>query len=266
VQPADIDGDGDSDLIVAEFGWRQTGHVYLLINEPQPDGSPQFARRELDSNHGASRVMPVDLDGDGQLEIVALFAQEHERLRCYRRSESGWSEIQDLYRAPHPGWGHSSVQPADLDGDGDTDFVLTNGDSYDNALLKPYHGIRWLENLGDFAFAEHLLTDMPGSYSSAAADIDGDGDLDLVASALAEPELGHTDLTGIASLVWLEQTDPGTFQTHVLETGLLRHPYLTLHDHNGDGLADVFVGQGCFDDTRRKPNEPCVQIWTNQGS
>jgi hypothetical protein len=265
VQPVDIDGDGDTDLLVAEFGWRQTGHVYLLQHEPQADGRPQFTRIELDGNHGASRVMPIDLDQDGRLEIVALFAQEHELLRCYRHTEKGWTEIRDLYRAPHPAWGHSSVLPVDLDGDGDTDFVLTNGDSYDNALLKPYHGIRWLENQGGFEFADHQIADMPGSYSAAAADIDGDGDLDIVASALAEPETGVTDLTSMASLVWLEQTAPRTFQSNVLEIGQLRHPYLSLHDHDGDGDVDVFVGSGCFDDTLLEPHDPCVQIWTNQG-
>ena len=269
VQPVDIDGDGDIDLAVAEFGWRQTGHLLLYENTADentagPDGPPSFRRIEIDGLHGASRVEPADLDGDGQLELVALYAQEHEAVRVYHRGAAGWTESRDLFRAPHPAWGHSSMQLIDLDRDGDDDLLLTNGDAYDNALLKPYHGIRWLENLGGFEFVEHHLAHMPGAYAAAAADLDGDGDLDLVASALAEPEADATVVQSLASLLWLEQTEPGIFRTEVLETGDLRHPYLTLHDHNSDGLPDLFVGNGCFDDTAIEPTAASVRVWTNQ--
>ena len=265
VQPSDIDGDGDLDLVVAEFGWRQTGHLLLFENDPEEDGSPSLKRVEVDGLHGASRVVPADLDNDGQLELVALYAQEHECVRVYHRTAEGWTTSHDLYRAPHPAWGHSSMQVADLDGDEDLDLVLTNGDAYDNALLKPFHGIHWLENLGDFTFAEHALLTMPGAYTAATADLDGDGDLDLVAAALAEPEQTATPLSSLASLVWLEQTAPGIFRTEVLETGDLRHPFLTLHDTTGDGLPEIVVGNGCFDDTAFTPADPCIRIWSNRG-
>ncbi|MDA0817084.1 MAG: FG-GAP-like repeat-containing protein [Planctomycetota bacterium] len=263
VQPGDFDGDGDIDLAVAEFGWRQTGHVFLLTNQPQPDGTPRFERTELDGNHGASRLLPVDVDCDGRLDLVALFAQEHELVRIYRNGETGWSQRHDVYRAPHPAWGHASMQLADIDGDGDADILLANGDAYDNAVLKPSHGLRWLENRGDFSFAVHDLAEMPGCYAAAAADLDGDGDIDLVASALAEPQIGSVDVARLPSLIWLEQTEAGGFRRHVLEVGDLRHPVLALHDHDANGLPDIVVGNGCFDDTLLDAASPCVQIWIN---
>lgn len=265
VQPGDFDGDGDTDLAVAEFGWRQTGHVYLLTNEPGADGSPQFVRTELDGNHGASRLLPADIDNDGRLDLVALFAQEHELVRVYRNGTDGWAERHEIFRAPHPAWGHASMEIADIDNDGDSDILLANGDSYDNAVLKPYHGLRWLENRGDFSFAAHDVTDMPGCYAAAATDLDGDGDTDLVASALTEPLIGARDVSGLASLLWLEQTDRGVFRKHVLEVGDLRHPVLALHDANADGLPEILVGNGCFDDTEIESNAACVRIWTNAG-
>lgn len=262
VQPGDFDGDGDFDLAVAEFGWRQTGHVYLLTNETGADGSPQFVRSELDGNHGASRLLPADIDQDGRLDLVALFAQEHELVRIYRNGPDGWTERHDVYRAPHPAWGHASMEIADIDADGDTDILLANGDSYDNAVLKPYHGLRWLENRGDFSFTPHDLDDMPGCYATAAADLDGDGDIDLVASALAEPQLGVVDVSDLASLIWLEQTDRGVFRRHVLEVGDLRHPVLALREGNADAPPEILVGNGCFDDTQFEPSMAAVQIWT----
>ncbi len=36
----------------------------------------------------------------------------------------------------------------DLDGDGDTDILLANGDTFDDSLLKPYHGVAWLSRAG----------------------------------------------------------------------------------------------------------------------
>lgn len=265
VQPVDIDADGDLDLAVAEFGWRQTGHVLLLENQTGPNAPPRYARTELDGNHGACRIAATDIDLDGRLDLVALFAQEHERVRVYRNGTDGWSETHDIWRAPHPAWGHSSMHVVDLDGDGDPDILLTNGDSYDNALLKPDHGIRWLENQGSFTFVARDIAPMPGSYSAAAADLDDDGDLDLVASALAEPEEGNRATGGLVSLMWLEQTTAGVFQPHALEFGDLRHPFLLMHDADQDGHDDILAANGCFDDTALEPSAPGVQIWLNQG-
>ena len=265
VQPVDIDADGDTDLAVAEFGWRQTGRVFLLLNESSTHASPTFTRVEIDGNHGASRLAATDVDQDGRLDLVALFAQEHELVRVYRNKPTGWSETHDIYRAPHHAWGHSSLQVVDLDSDGDSDVLLTNGDSYDNSLLKPDHGVRWLENRGGLTFVPHEIAALAGRYAAAAADLDGDGDLDVVVSAMAEPHGGARATASLASLVWAEQTQPGVFRPHVLETGDLRHPLVVLHDVDRNGQPDILVGNGCFNDSAFEPSSPCVQIWTARG-
>lgn len=266
VQPADLDHDGDIDLVVAEFGWRTTGHLILLENRTEAGGSPEFVPFTIEGNHGASHVAITDLDGDERLDIVVLYSQEHELVRCYLNREQGWTEFHDLYRAPHPAWGHSGLVVADLDGDGDTDVLLTNGDTYDNGLLKPYHGIRWLENRGSFEFVEHELATMYGAYRAEAADMDGDGDMDVVACSLAEQDNvdGQSDVSQFESLIWLEQVTPGEFVRHTLEVSKCHHPNLTLGDYDQDGDVDIAVGNGQFDDTGTPRDSSVIDLWENK--
>jgi len=265
VEPADVDGDGDVDLVVAEFGWRWTGHLLLLENRAARGDPPDFVSRTLDGDHGCSHVAVTDLDGDGRPDILALYSQEHERVRCYLNRENPWTEFRDLYRAPHPAWGHSAFQVVDLDGDGDVDVLLANGDTYDNGLLKPCHGIRWLENRGGLEFAPHELARMYGVYRAEAADMDGDGDLDVVACALAEEENvdDQYDVARFESILWLEQVAGGRFVHRSLEAAECHHPTLTLADYDQDGDVDLLVGNGQFDDTMVPLGASCVDLWEN---
>ena len=114
-----------------------------------------------------------------------------------------------IWKAPHANWGSSGLSLADLDADGDLDLLLANGDTFDDSLLKPYHGLAWLERkasrLGSNAFALHRLADMPGPHSVVASDLDGDGDVDVLASALIAGG-GGSDDERLPAVVWLEQT------------------------------------------------------------
>lgn len=265
-QPADVDGDGDVDLVVAEFGWRWTGHLLLLDNRAESGKAPSFVPKTIDGNHGASHVGVTDLDGDGRLDILALFSQEHEWVRCYLNRENGWTEFHDLYQAPHPAWGHSGFQIVDLDHDGDVDILLTNGDTYDSSLLKPYHGVRWLENRGSLKFDSHDLVRMYGVYRAEAADMDRDGDLDIVACALVEKDNveGQYDVEEFESVLWLEQVAGGEFVHRSFEASRCHHPTLTLGDYDLDGDVDLFVGNGQFDDTIVPPGSTCIDLWENR--
>ena len=71
---------------------------------------------------------------------------------------------------------------ADLDGDGDPDVVYSNGDAFDYATADRAELERPAvarEHAAALAFTYHRIGDFPGASSPQAADLDGDGDLDI---------------------------------------------------------------------------------------
>ncbi|MFP6768879.1 MAG: VCBS repeat-containing protein, partial [Planctomycetaceae bacterium] len=262
---ADFDGDGDLDLVVAEFGWRRTGRVLLLEHTGQagPPVRSTYRLKTLDERHGAIHTPPIDLDGDGRLDFVALIAQEHEAVVAFMNKGSLTFEAHTLYQAPHPSWGSSGLQLVDLDQDGDVDALITNGDTMDDAQLKPGHGVRWLENTGGLNFQEHTLARLYGVHRAEACDIDDDGDLDVIAAGfVAEQKDGDRDTLlqrlKVPSILWIEQVHPGKFRPRALESHLCNHPTLTVGDADGDGDVDIFVGNN----TKSRSSSP-VEFWKN---
>jgi hypothetical protein len=245
VSVADFDGDGREDLVVAEFGWHKTGSIRLLTRREADDDGPAlvFESIVLDDRSGAIHVPVADLNTDGRPDFVALFAQEHEIVVAFLNDGAGGFERETVYDARDPSVGSSGIELVDLDRDGDLDVLYTNGDTFDSTIVKPYHGVRWLENTGEFPFRPHELTSLPGVHRALAGDLDGDGDLDIAACALLPANL-LTDLDPerCDALIWLEQTTPGQFERHVLERGAPRHAAMTLADLDGDGDLDLVSG------------------------
>lgn len=237
----DIDGDGDLDLVVAVFGWRGPGELLLLENVTSEPGRLRFDRHVLDERDGWIHVASADLDGDGRLDLVALVAQEHEQVVAWLNREGGF-ERRVLDAAPHPAWGSSGLELVDMDLDGDVDILLSNGDALDDHLLKPYHGVSWLENQGGMKFVRRPIGALYACERAVAGDLDGDGDVDVVAVAfLPEVPPERQKALDLDSVVWFERTPEG-WTRRVIEKHRAWHPTVALADHDADGRMDIVVG------------------------
>ncbi|HKI33606.1 MAG TPA: VCBS repeat-containing protein [Gemmataceae bacterium] len=264
VQAADFNGDGKIDLIVAVFGWRETGAIIYLENQTTDWDHPKFVPHVVDDRHGAIHVPVTDLNGDGKPDFVALISQEHETIVAFLNDGKGHFEKKTLYEGPHPAYGSSGIQLVDLDGDGRLDILYTNGDVLDQPfLLKPYHGIQWLENVGDLRFVHHPITPLYGAMRAVAVDLRGDGKKDILAvswlPASRFPQRGPLDLDAV---ILLEQTERGKFVRHALAKKTCDSLACTAGDVFGDGhthlvTASFGLGKGASTDA--------LTIWKNLG-
>lgn len=262
VRAADLDGDGRRELVVAEFGLHRTGRLLLLKNSSSDPAAPAFAPVVLDPRPGYIHALPADVDADGKLDILALLSQENESVELFLPARTGGFQRRTLWRGPDLTFGVSGLEWTDLDGDGDHDIVVTNGDAFDNQMVTPWHGVQWFENRGSADFACHRLADLSGACRVTAGDFDGDGDTDLLVTAWLPVQIQPATLRSetLASLVALEQTAPGQFVRHDLKTGFPYYASIESADFDGDGDRDLALGVHAADRVRATD---LIEIWWN---
>jgi hypothetical protein len=263
VQAADFRGTGKLDLVVAAFGWQRTGEIYLLENHTTDWSKPKFVPRVLDERHGGIHVPVADLNGDGKPDFVALISQEHEKIVAFINQGNGEFRKETIYSAENPGYGSSGIQLVDMNGDGKLDVLYTNGDVLDQPyLLKPYHSVQWLENRGSYPFTHHPITPMYGVHRAVAADLTGRNVKDVVAVSFLPAEAfgKQRKEMDLDAVILLEQTAPGRFARHSLESVRCDHVTCVAGDVFDRGRTDLVIGNF----TSLKV-EHAVTVWKNLG-
>jgi hypothetical protein len=235
----DLDGDGDLDLVIGDWGPQplsSPGDVRLLLN----DGKGFFAVVKgripppLAASEGST---PIDLDlhdvdGDLDLDILVNHRNGQSRL-LLNDGKATFAE------APFPakkGPYAYNTEACDVDGDGDLDVLLDNaaGD------LGEGHRTQVLINDGKGVFSDESTARISGEANTddnivKCADVDDDGDFDLIIGSLQNPaeKLLLNDGTGVFS------PEPDAFPA-------TSDPTLGLDaaDLDGDGILDVVTGQG----------------------
>lgn len=234
IEVLDLDQDGDLDIAVAVFGGG-VGEVFWMENL----GKDKHRKHQLLELSGALNISAGDLNGDGKMDLVSLVAQEHEMIVSFINQGKGVFKPEVLAQAPHPMFGSTSMTLVDLDGDKDLDIVFTNGDAFDTQEdPKPYHGVQWLENLGNVKFHYHNIGRFYGAASVAVGDLDLDGDLDLVVGSW----VNYWDDPKRRSLIWYENNGKQHFTPRPIANQPAGIVTLALEDISGDGRLDIIAG------------------------
>lgn len=235
VRPGDFDNDGDIDLVIGQFGYDD-GEIRWMENL----GNWNFKSRVLQSLSGTINTLVKDIDSDGDLDIIALVSQEWEEIYIFKNDGKANFKLELIYGSTNEDFGSSGIILSDMDKDGDTDILFTNGDAFDYIppSPRPWHGVQWLENLGNFKFKYNLIGKFNGAFSGRAVDIDNDGDLDVFAVST----FNKWDDKDSQSFIWYENDGKMNFYRHNISSDPTHLLIVELADMNGDGLIDAVTG------------------------
>ena len=148
---------------------------------------------------------------------------------------------------------------SDIDKDGDQDILYTNGDAFDYIppRPRPWHGVNWLENQGNYNFRFHRLANYAGAYNARPADIDSDGDLDLFVVS----SFNLWDKPSAQSFIWLENDGNMKFTRRDITNNPTHILPLEMGDFNNDGRIDfVTGGMHAYPPYDRMAR---IMLWTN---
>ena len=140
-----------------------------------------------------------------------------------------------------------------MDGDGDMDVVMASGMRHLPDATGPVpHQIVWYENDGDprrGPWTKHVICELfPGAFEAAAADLDGDGDIEVVATS---------SRAGRVALFKHGGDPKGPWSMQVLKESWITANQIRIADLDGDGRPDVIAS------AERGSNE--LRWWQNLG-
>ncbi len=211
----DMDNDGFVDIVATKNGIGD--EIFWLRN----DGAGNFEHVGISSTTIARVIIGDDFTGDGNNDILranANFVGLHVNIG----NGNGWFDGDPVANSLIS---IESIYAADIDGDGDLDFVsAASGETT----------VGWHENVdgqGTFSPRQAISTEAGDVYDVYASDVDGDGDMDVLSASYGPA----------GKIVWYENLDgQGNFSAEkIINLNAEDARAVRTQDFDGDGDLDV---------------------------
>ena len=217
--------------------------------------------------NGAYVAYPIDLDNDGDMDVVGAAAIDDE----IAWFENDGSQNFTKHSVATAIDGAKDVEATDMDNDGDIDIVSIS--TLDDRLL-------WFENDGSQNFTLRTISSVAdGGFGIHTNDLDGDGDMDVLSATFFDNRIawyendgsqnftthsisttvtgalevfsididfdGDIDVLGVAETIgtifWYENDGTANFTEHTLSTNFIEARYVYAIDMDGDQDIDVLT-------------------------
>jgi hypothetical protein len=218
----DLNGDGAPDILTGNIGVDRA-----LINDGQGGFRDETAERwEQDGESRTQDLEAVDVDGDGALDVIVANEGQDQ---LYLNKDG---RLVDVTAASLPAVNNETreIRAADVDGDGDSDLLVAN---VQFGMDEPSQDVLLLnDGAGEFTEADPAAYPEDGrsNFTVQAADLDHDGDIDVLAPSTVFPATRSTYSV-------LAYDDAGR--------SLLAHAAnVDIEDADGDGDNDAVARDG----------------------
>ncbi|HYF70030.1 MAG TPA: VCBS repeat-containing protein [Ohtaekwangia sp.] len=230
VKPADIDNDGDMDLFV---GTRVIPSYYgvpcdqfILMNDGKGNFSNATAMRAPELQHlgMVTDAAWVDFDADGLLDLIVV--GEWMPIQFFKNDGKRFLKVRQKELEQSSGW-WNTIKAADIDQDGDMDFVLGNLGL--NSKFQPKPGAPLQLYVNDF--------DRNGSIEAVFA---------YQKDSVDYPIPLRQDI--------------------IKQMSSLKKKFVYFKDYAGKSMNDIFDASLMENATRLRFNEPHTGLLVNEGS
>lgn len=225
---ADVDGDGDPDFATAHLRWSGSEFVGEQNRLFRNDGSGTFTdvtASTLPAAIDATVALSFgDVDGDGDPDLIAGNDGQTDAL-LFNDGRGGFADALGL-SLPADSMQATTAALGDVDGDGMPDLFLGSWGRGESRLFR---------NDGHGGFKDVTAQHWPGYRDFTAAlllaDLDGDGDLDLVEGLYGREVVHRNDGRGRFTPAW--SAGPSDLTNA-----------MAVADVDGDGDLDLVTGNG----------------------